>query len=130
MANYADKLRNPKWQRKRLEIFQRDKWACTMCGDTKTELHVHHEKYIGDPWEAPNDSLKTLCSLCHATEHAIESIKEIKEHPEIEIIKDQKKIVCELLKNKKLQFSQTQRILINVMQLDSIIKERRSIYGR
>lgn len=69
MANYAEKLKDPRWQKKRLEIMSRDKWACTSCGDGKSQLHVHHEKYKGDPWEAQDKHLKTLCEDCHSIEH-------------------------------------------------------------
>lgn len=68
---YSQKLRDPRWQKKRLEIFQRDNFACTQCGDTTTELQVHHEKYIygRTPWEYEGDLLKTLCSNCHHATH-------------------------------------------------------------
>jgi 5-methylcytosine-specific restriction endonuclease McrA len=62
---YAEKLLDPRWQKKRLEILNRDNFKCTLCGDKETELHVHHEEYSGDPWEAPVDKLKTLCKHCH-----------------------------------------------------------------
>lgn len=50
---YSDKLKSPKWQKKRLEIMKRDKFACKLCGDTETQLHVHHKEYINgnDPWD-------------------------------------------------------------------------------
>ena len=69
-TSYSDKLRNPKWQRKRLEIFERDGFTCTQCGDDKNELQVHHKIYIPDiqPWEYPNDVLITLCKKCHDKE--------------------------------------------------------------
>ncbi len=69
---YSDKLRDPRWQKKRLEIFNRDNFSCTNCGDSTKELHIHHEKYIGEPWEAPNELLKTLCDKCHKGEHSLE----------------------------------------------------------
>lgn len=64
---YQEKLKNPKWQKKRLEILERDNWTCTNCGDTENELHVHHEKYENqkNPWETSNDNLATLCKNCH-----------------------------------------------------------------
>ncbi|MCK5617048.1 HNH endonuclease [Candidatus Pacearchaeota archaeon] len=68
---YQEKLRDPRWQRKRLEIMERDKWECKKCGnDTKT-LHVHHRNYENyiDPWDYPNDTLVTLCDSCHTYEH-------------------------------------------------------------
>jgi len=65
MNTYAEKLRDPRWQRKRLEIMQRDNFACTMCDDSESTLNVHHWKYNGDPWEAENHDLSTVCETCH-----------------------------------------------------------------
>ena len=65
MTTYQEKLKDPRWQRRRLEIFQRDHWKCIECGNDQLTLHVHHEEYGGDPWEAPDDKLKTLCEFCH-----------------------------------------------------------------
>jgi 5-methylcytosine-specific restriction endonuclease McrA len=66
MTTYQEKLKDPRWQRKRLEIFQRDNWKCTECGNDKLTLHVHHKEYEGEPWDAPDDKLKTICETCHA----------------------------------------------------------------
>jgi hypothetical protein len=64
--NYSDKLKSPKWQKKRLEVLQRDSFKCCLCGDEETELHVHHLKYTGpNPENAPNEDLETLCKDCH-----------------------------------------------------------------
>lgn len=63
---YGDKLKSPKWQRKRLEIMQRDNFTCVACGDTETTLCVHHKNYIGvNPWDTPDKYLVTLCEVCH-----------------------------------------------------------------
>lgn len=64
---YAQKLKDPRWQRKRLEIMQRDDYACQLCGDTEETLHVHHKRYVwgNDPWDYPADMLVTLCVTCH-----------------------------------------------------------------
>lgn len=64
---YADLLKHPRWQRKRLEIFNRDEWKCTKCSDTETNLQVHHLYYRSDtdPWDYPNDVFLTLCDTCH-----------------------------------------------------------------
>lgn len=74
-SNYSKKLRDPRWQKKRLEIMQRDTFACRKCGDTKSELHVHHIHYLKgkELWEVPNESLVTLCRSCH---EGIESLKQ------------------------------------------------------
>lgn len=62
---YSELLRDPRWQRKRLEVFQRDKFCCLMCGSNEDTLHVHHLKYCKNPWDVSNDELQTLCFLCH-----------------------------------------------------------------
>lgn len=67
---YAEKLRDPRWQKKRLEIFNRDNWCCQSCYDNQSTLHCHHLIYIPrrDPWDYPNDLLITLCESCHDLE--------------------------------------------------------------
>lgn len=64
--NYLEKLKSPKWQKKRLEILQRDEFKCCYCNDTETELQIHHLKYTQEPWQAPNKDLITLCKHCHS----------------------------------------------------------------
>jgi hypothetical protein len=75
---YAEKLKSPKWQKKRLEVLERDEFRCLQCGSEDKTLHVHHLFYeFGlDPWEYQTDSLETLCEDCHKT--AEENKKEIK----------------------------------------------------
>jgi len=65
--SYAEKLKDPKWQKKRLEILQRDEFTCQSCFDTKNELHVHHKLYKAgrDPWDYADSELVTLCKGCH-----------------------------------------------------------------
>lgn len=63
--SYSDKLKDPRWQKKRLEVFNRDNFTCKMCGDNETSLCIHHLKYSGNPWETENDFLITLCDKCH-----------------------------------------------------------------
>jgi hypothetical protein len=68
-TEYGKKLKNPKWQKKRLKILERDNFACVYCGDTETELHVNHKSYNGEPWEAPDKDLETVCKHCHQLIH-------------------------------------------------------------
>lgn len=58
---------DPRWQRKRLEIFERDGFACTECGAKDKQLSVHHFYYCKGraPWEYPLWALATRCSDCH-----------------------------------------------------------------
>lgn len=67
---YLEKLRDPRWQKMRLKIFERDEWACQICFDTETTLNVHHRFYEQgkEPWEYPGEALITLCEECHREE--------------------------------------------------------------
>lgn len=66
---YIDKLKNPKWQKKRLEILNRDEFKCRGCGNDEKTLHVHHLDYQNvEPWEYQNRDLITLCESCHESE--------------------------------------------------------------
>lgn len=71
---YSEKLKDPRWQKKRLQIFERDKFTCTGCGETKKTLHVHHALYLKnkDPWDYENDFLHTLCENCHSLRGEVE----------------------------------------------------------
>lgn len=77
---YGELLKDPRWQKKRLEIMQRDNFMCQECGDDKSPLAVHHLIYYTNrlPWEYDNDELKTLCEGCHISLHDdYESVKKI-----------------------------------------------------
>ena len=69
-SNYAEKLKDPRWQKKRLLIFERDNWTCQLCSDTDSTLVVHHRLYLPnmEPWDYPDEFLVTLCESCHALE--------------------------------------------------------------
>lgn len=69
--NYSDLLKDPRWQKKRLEIMQRDKFMCQECGDTESTLNVHHLSYHPNmnPWDYDNKELQTLCNDCHSSLH-------------------------------------------------------------
>jgi|WetSurMetagenome_2_1015567.scaffolds.fasta_scaffold975681_1 hypothetical protein len=64
---YSEKLKDPRWQKKRLEIFQRDNWTCVSCSSKEKTLNVHHRKYIKgkEPWDYELDDLWTMCEECH-----------------------------------------------------------------
>lgn len=69
--NYTELLKDPRWQKKRLEIMQRDGFACALCMDETSTLHVHHKKYKSGcaPWEYEDKYLITLCDSCHGKQH-------------------------------------------------------------
>jgi len=71
MSTYIEKLKHPKWQKKRLEILGRDSFKCRSCHAEENTLHVHHLYYRkgNDPWDYPNACLITLCDQCHDIEH-------------------------------------------------------------
>lgn len=68
---YKEQLLHPNWQRKRLEILQRDEFRCQACMETENTLHVHHKRYVKGRmvWEYPGVELVTLCATCHEANH-------------------------------------------------------------
>jgi len=73
---YSEKLRDPRWQKKRLEKMQAAQWKCEICSDDSEELQVHHTEYVKryngdfvDPWQYELNDLKCLCKTCHTIWH-------------------------------------------------------------
>jgi 5-methylcytosine-specific restriction endonuclease McrA len=68
---YAEKLTDPRWQKRRLEVMQRDDWKCVSCRNHTMQLEVHHIDYWDgkQPWEYDIDMLITLCHSCHKEEN-------------------------------------------------------------
>lgn len=68
-ADYAQMLKDPRWQRRRLEILQRDEFRCQGCWADDKTLHVDHRRYNWGhpPWDVDDDDLQTVCEDCHAT---------------------------------------------------------------
>lgn len=64
---YGEKLKDPRWQKRRLEMLEAADWACDDCRTKSDTLHVHHGYYSRgmDPWEYPSDTLHVLCETCH-----------------------------------------------------------------
>jgi hypothetical protein len=69
---YHQLLKDGRWQRRRLEIMQRDDFKCRECGTTN-DLNVHHIRYIAGrkPWEYDDGDLITLCGDCHKKTHEL-----------------------------------------------------------
>ena len=61
--DYSD----PRWQRVRLRVMERDEFACKCCGSADRELQVHHLEYARGKriWESKDADLLTLCHVCH-----------------------------------------------------------------
>lgn len=72
--SYSEQLKDPRWQKKRLEIMSRDNFRCFLCEDSSSTLHVHHKKYIKgkQPWDYVDDNYITLCEKCHELGHIMD----------------------------------------------------------
>ena len=70
--SWADNYKDPRWQKKRLEIMERDEFKCRSCGSTDKTLNVHHAYYDKGkmPWEYDEEVLITWCEGCHKENHA------------------------------------------------------------
>lgn len=75
---YSEQIKSPKWQKRRLDILNRDEFTCQQCGNKELTLHVHHKQYRKNAsiWEYENWELTTLCEKCHSDTH--KEIKPIK----------------------------------------------------
>ena len=67
MSEYQEKMKDPRWQAKRILILKRDNYTCQMRGEINKELHVHHTQYFSylEPWDYPDLFLVTFCKDCH-----------------------------------------------------------------
>lgn len=67
---YAEKLKDPRWQKKRLEVMERDNFTCQLCTKDDLTLNVHHISYIygNDPWDYDLTNFVTYCQDCHIIE--------------------------------------------------------------
>lgn len=64
---YWKKLKDPRWQKLRLEVMQEAKFTCKMCRSKTETLAVHHINYRkgAEPWEHDLGELACLCEPCH-----------------------------------------------------------------
>lgn len=67
---YWELLKDPRWQKKRLEVLNDANWTCEKCKSADKTLHVHHKLYEKGlkPWEYENELLQCLCETCHTME--------------------------------------------------------------
>lgn len=121
---YSDKLKDPRWQKRRLSILERDGWACTKCKNDKISLHVHHKEYIKglNPWEYEDNLLHTLCEVCHKKEHTviidIDSILPNKEESDfVKSINNQISALNDKLKDKSISIDLITEIHKNILFL-------------
>jgi len=73
---YWEKLKDPRWQKRRLEIMERDGFQCRCCRSKEKTLNVHHAFYEKgrDPWDYPEHLLRTFCQDCHERWHVIQNL--------------------------------------------------------
>ena len=71
---YSEKLKDPRGQRRRLEVLQSANFSCQDCRDATQTLHVHHGRYEKgkEPWEAMDSDLMCVCSDCHRHRQTLE----------------------------------------------------------
>jgi len=66
--SYSENYKNPKWQKKRLEVLNRDEFTCQSCHSTEKTLNIHHcvpYRKGAMPYDYKNDELVTFCEDCH-----------------------------------------------------------------
>lgn len=70
-AKYVDELKHPRWQEKRLRVFEAAGFHCERCGNADQQLHAHHKIYLKGrrPWEYEDQLLECLCDDCHERAH-------------------------------------------------------------
>lgn len=64
---YRQKLQDPRWQKRRLQILEKHGFRCQLCNAGEKMLTVHHVNYTRgkEPWEYPDKDLMCLCAECH-----------------------------------------------------------------
>jgi 5-methylcytosine-specific restriction endonuclease McrA len=74
-VDYAEKLKDPRWQKKRLVIFQRDDWTCQKCHRNDLTLNIHHILYLDntEPWDYPD---KLLMKTSQGLQNRVTEIKQ------------------------------------------------------
>ena len=66
-SEYHRYLHSPAWSTKKAQVFERDKYRCTLC-NVGAILLVHHRTYDNIGRE-PLEDLTTLCTPCHEKYH-------------------------------------------------------------
>lgn len=92
MSKWSDQYKDPRWQKKRLEVMERAGFECEDCGDSSKTLHVHHRYYENNkkPWNYPDECYLCLCNKCHQKRtdatNELKSLLKIAESGEIDAI--------------------------------------------
>lgn len=68
---YSEKLKDQRWQKKRLQLLEASGWRCEhdFCANAneKPTLNVHHRIYLRgvDPWDYEDWAYQVVCDECH-----------------------------------------------------------------
>jgi hypothetical protein len=68
MSDCSATFKDPRWQKKRLELLQKAGWTCEVCEAKDSELNIHHRFYSkksSGPWDYPDKAFSVLCKTCH-----------------------------------------------------------------
>jgi 5-methylcytosine-specific restriction endonuclease McrA len=73
--SYYELLRDPRWQKRRLERMSLAAFTCETCESTEKTLNVHHKFYRKGamPWDYSDHQLQVLCEDCHVGMHALKT---------------------------------------------------------
>ena len=78
MNDYNDLYKDARWQKLRLEVFERDGFQCCGCGlAEEVSLNAHHLLYFPNtkPWDYDPEIIITLCDNCHKMVHHLEPFR-------------------------------------------------------
>jgi hypothetical protein len=69
-TEFWERYKDPRWQRRRLEVMARAEFRCEGCEATEKTLNVHHKIYRRGamPWDYADHELSCLCEECHERE--------------------------------------------------------------
>lgn len=69
---FAEQIKHPNWQKKRLEVMEDAGFECESCGTKEVTLNIHHKRYVKGRmyWDYTREELACLCEDCHKQEHA------------------------------------------------------------
>ena len=75
-SGYQRLLRNPLWQKRRLDVLNAANWRCqdAGCSNSEVPLEIHHCYYLygKKPWDYPSDAFLALCEQCHEKRQQLE----------------------------------------------------------
>lgn len=71
MTKWSNQYKDPRWQKKRLEVMEANDYTCEICGDDRSTLNVHHKHYDYEKriWEYDVEDFQCLCEDCHEKLH-------------------------------------------------------------